>query len=67
MKTIWIASDCTRGRHLEVETELTDIIDIAYEYGRAETGEVVSCEGKTAGWDSQYRKYRRQMDDGRWQ
>jgi hypothetical protein len=64
---IWMASDTTHGQHYEVDTDLTDIIDIAYKFGRAEQGEIVSYNGETAGWDSQYRKYRRQLDNGRWQ
>lgn len=67
LKQIWIASDNTYGRHHEVETDLTDIIDIAYKFGRADSGEIVQCDGETAGWDSQYRKYRKQLEDGRWQ
>jgi hypothetical protein len=66
-KTIWIASDNTRGQHYTVETDLTDIVDIAYKYGRAETGEIVQCDGETAGWDDSSRKYRRQLPDGRWE
>ena len=65
-KTIWIASDNTRGQHYTVDTELTDIVKIAEKYGRAETGEIVQCDSETAGWDSQYRKYRRKLSDGRW-
>jgi hypothetical protein len=65
-KTIWIALDFSRGQHYEIDTDLTDIVKIAYKYGRAETGEVVSCDGDVAGWDSQYSKYRKQQVDGSW-
>jgi hypothetical protein len=64
--TFWMASDNTYGQHYTVTTDLTDIIDIAYKYGRAEQGEIIEYNGQRAGWDSQYRKYRRQLDDGRW-
>lgn len=63
-KTIWIASDNTRGQHYTVDTDLTDIVDIAYKYGRAESGEIVQCDGETAGWNG--REYVRQRIDGRW-
>lgn len=63
----WRASDSTKGQHYTVETDLTDIIDIAYKYGRAETGEIIEYNGERAGWDNQYKKYRRQLENGRWQ
>lgn len=63
----WMASDDTKGQHYEVDTDLTDIIDIAYKFGRAEQGEIIQYNGETVGWDSQYKKYRRQLTDGRWQ
>lgn len=63
----WMASDNTHGQHYTVSTDLTNIVDIAYKYGRAETGEIIEYNGERAGWDSQCRKYRRQLEDGRWQ
>jgi hypothetical protein len=63
---LWIASDTTKGSRHTVDTDLTDIIEIAYKFGRGESGELVQCNGETAGWDSQYRKYRRQLSNGRW-
>lgn len=39
---LWIASDCTLGRELTVETpEKIKPVEIAMEYGRAEFGELV--------------------------
>lgn len=64
MKKIWIASDYTRGRYIEVDTEIDDIIELAYKYGRAETGEIVQCDGETAGWNGY--EYVKQRRDGRW-
>ncbi|WP_245157128.1 hypothetical protein [Anaerovorax sp. IOR16] len=56
----WMSSDNTRGDNYTVETDSTDVIDIAYEFGRAESGEVIELEdGQRAMWDSQYRKYRK--------
>jgi hypothetical protein len=65
--TFWMASDNTRGQNYTTETDLTDIIDIAYKFGRAEPNEIIECNGERAGWDGQYKKYRRQLPDGRWQ
>jgi hypothetical protein len=63
----WMASDNTKGQEYTADTNLTDIIDIAYKFGRAESNEIIERNGERAGWDSQYRKYRRQLSDGRWQ
>jgi len=63
----WMASDNSKGQYYTAETDLTDIIDIAYKYGRAESGEIIQFNGESVGWDSQYSKYRKQLSDGRWQ
>lgn len=42
MMKLWIASDCSNGRGLTVETpEKIEPMEIAMEYGRAEAGELV--------------------------
>jgi len=65
--TFWMASDNTQGQLYTATTDLTNIVDIAKKFGRAEAGEIIEYNGERAGWDSQYKKYRRQLDDGRWQ
>lgn len=64
---IWIASDCTHGRYLDIPDDGLSAVDIAYKYGRAEWGEVVHIfrDGNTdkqpddqVYWDYQRRKYR---------
>lgn len=71
---IWIASDCTSGRYLEIPDERLSDVDIAYKYGRAEWGEIIHIwhDGDTdkqpdaiVYWDSCYRKYRRHRQDER--
>lgn len=70
---IGIASDSSNYNTYTADTDSTDIIDIAYKFGRAESGErvdLLATEGHdfdadavlSAYWDSQYRKYRRVSD-----
>jgi hypothetical protein len=67
---IWIASDSSYGAEYTAETDTLDIIEIAYKYGRAESGEsvtLIEIDGVAtdipnrpiAHWDSQHRKYNR--------
>ena len=64
---IWIASDCSCGRMLEIEDNGKTGKEIAEYYGRAEFGEIIHIwrDGNTDSkpdvalyWDSQYREYR---------
>lgn len=68
---IWIASDSTRGQYYMIpETpEQLDPIAVAYKYGRAEFGEIISIwydendesprlADADVYWDSRYNKYR---------
>ena len=70
---IWIASDYTHGRYLEIPDEHMTPVDIAYKYGRAEGGEIVHIwfDGDVGRlpdaivyWDSYHRKYQRQTQIG---
>jgi len=65
-----IVSDSSHYNTYTADVESTDIIDIAYKYGRAEFGERVDLLGvdgreidadaiQSAYWDSQRREYRR--------
>jgi hypothetical protein len=69
---IWIASDCTRGQYYTIpETrEQLDPIAVAYKYGRAEFGEIISIyydendetprlPDADVYWDSIRREYRK--------
>lgn len=65
---IWIASDNTNGRMLEVEDSDKLPTEIAYEYGRAESGEIIDIwyDGNdnkepdaVVYWDWQRRRYMR--------
>lgn len=66
---IWIASDSSHGAEYTAETDTLDIVEIAYKYGRAESGEIVTlieidgtetdvCNRPTAFWDDQYHNYK---------
>lgn len=67
-RNLWIASDSTKGADFTIDTDTDNILEIAQKYGRAETGEVVTLSDEsgneiaTAGWDNQYRKYRKRVD-----
>lgn len=64
---IWIASDCSRGGYYSIPDEGLTPIEIAYKFGRAEFGEIISIwnddnterlPDAEVYWDSQFRKYR---------
>lgn len=66
---LWIASDTTHGAAYTTETDSLDILDIAYKYGRAESGETVSIteidgvptdilNRPSAYWDGQHKAYK---------
>ena len=64
---IWIANDYASGRYLDIPDERLSAVDIAYKYGRAESGEIIwiyydgnidKLADARAYWDSQYREYR---------
>jgi hypothetical protein len=66
-----ISSDYTKKHTLQIETDSTDILELAAKYGTTEAGGIVELtNGKEliarAGWDGQYRKYRQQAKDGEW-
>ena len=65
MKILYVTSDNTSTRHYELDdTDSKDILELAMDYGRGETGEMVNLyDGEEriaqAYWDNQYRKYRK--------
>lgn len=66
MRKIWIASDSTKGRMLTVGRQGLHPIDLAYEFGRAEQGEIIHIwddentdrkPDHMVYWDNVHRRY----------